>query len=76
VLSGFTPDARGLTAQVIEGTLRPGRTGTTAGFSLVLATAGHALTATSPSPGTLQVDHRRIDFARLPAAVHGLPPAR
>lgn len=46
VLSGFVLDREGLTAQVIDGTLRLSRQGTEATFSLVLATAAQPLTAT------------------------------
>lgn len=46
VLSGFVLDREGLTAQVIDGTLRLSREGTEASFQLVLATAAQPLTAT------------------------------
>ncbi|KQQ62562.1 hypothetical protein [Microbacterium sp. Leaf320] len=76
VLSGFVHNRTGITAQVIDGTLRLSRTGTSAEFEIVLATSPTGpLSAVSASNG-LVIDGRLIDFDALdtttPAGLPGL----
>ncbi|MFD5225952.1 hypothetical protein ACFWHT_10070 [Microbacterium sp. NPDC058342] len=74
VLSGFVLDRAGLTAEVIDGTLRLTRVGAAAEFRIVLATSDSGPLDAELIDGQLVVDERVVDFEHLDeSTANGLP---
>lgn len=74
VLSGFVLERAGLTAAVVNGTLRLSRVGTAAEFRIVLATSDARPLAAEVVDGRLIVDNRVVDFDALDdSTASGLP---
>jgi len=73
-LSGFVPDRNGLQVQVIDHTLRLSRTGTSAQFGIVLATAAAGPVTAEVVNGVVILDDRVIDLSDLGSVGNGFAP--
>lgn len=74
VLSGFVVDRQGMTAEIIDGTLRLTRVGTEAEFRIVLATSDSGALGAEIIDGSLVVDNRVVNFDALDESTGaGLP---